>query len=75
MEEAPLVCMACGKTDRGIGIWSQPDRPWSGTKHDGLCPECCHERFPQFYDDYRPGRRRRWGLAVATNLFARLLKT
>ena len=60
MRDIELVCVTCGKVRLGGGTWSECGRQSKQGKIEGLCPDCIHNRFPQFYDDYKPDNRRKF---------------
>jgi DNA-directed RNA polymerase subunit RPC12/RpoP len=60
MRNIELVCVTCGKVDLGGGVWSNEGNQSKRRKGKGLCPDCSHKRFPQFYNDYKPKERRKF---------------
>ena len=52
MEPIETVCALCKRVDRGNGVWSSPTHQPAAEHRTGLCSDCCHQRFPQFYSDY-----------------------
>ena len=46
------ICTACKKMDCGDGTWSELHEEAPEDAVTALCPDCCHERFPQLYSDY-----------------------
>jgi hypothetical protein len=54
MLKSKKVCVVCQKIDGGDGIWTKPTDEYQVPLRNSLCPECCYQRFPQFYSDYQP---------------------
>ena len=53
MPRSRFICTCCKKADCGDGVWSKlTDEPAPDIIVNVICPDCCHERFPQFYSDY-----------------------
>ena len=44
--------------DYGDGTWSDLNEEAPKDVVTALCPDCCHERFPQFYSDYEEPKER-----------------
>lgn len=59
MDEAEQVCTACNKVAHGDGTWTTPKTHSQGKQINSLCPDCCHQRFPQFYSDYEEPTKRK----------------
>jgi hypothetical protein len=53
-----LICIICKKIDIGEGAWSTLNGAAPKDAVNALCPNCSHERFPQFYIDYEKPERR-----------------
>jgi hypothetical protein len=68
MGKIELECSCCKKVDNGAGVWSPPQHPLATERRVGLCPDCCRQRFPQFYSDYQKPHKFR-------SLMASTLKT
>ena len=55
---AIFICTICKKIDNGGGTWSEFNEEAPKDLVTTLCPECCHERFPQFYSDFEEPKER-----------------
>jgi hypothetical protein len=55
---ATFICTTCKKIDYGDGTWSELNEGSPKDVATTLCPDCCHERFPQFYSDYEEPKER-----------------
>jgi hypothetical protein len=75
MDGVELVCVSCRKVDCGNGVWSTLDNPSSGEQKNSLCPECCRQRFPQFYSDFKRPAKRRPVVGGMLSTIANLIKT
>jgi len=53
-----FICTTCKKIENGDGTWSQFTGEAPKDAVTALCPDCSHERFPQFYSDYEKPKRR-----------------
>jgi hypothetical protein len=53
-----LICTICNKIDYGDGTWSNLNEKSPKDLATALCPDCCYERFPQFYSDYEDPKER-----------------
>ena len=53
MNEQILICMSCNKIENENGVWLDSESSLTDAQANSLCPECCHEKFPQFYSDYK----------------------
>ena len=47
-----FICTVCKKINFGDGVWSNLNETAPKNAVTALCPNCSHERFPQFYSDY-----------------------
>lgn len=74
MQKVELVCGTCGKVDKGNGLWLGSEKQGKGTHKSAMCPECCHEKFPQFYDDYKPPAKRKLFYFELPALISKYLK-
>ena len=54
METSERMCVACHKVDQGHGEWATLAGQHPVNIQPSLCPGCCRDRFPQFYDDLGP---------------------
>ena len=69
MDKIGLVCTSCAKVDSGDGIWSKPDDDSVCNYKEILCPNCCHQRFPKFYIDFKPHEKGRSKVAGLLSFF------
>ena len=69
MDKINLVCVSCRKVNPGDGKWLTPKNQIVGELQDSLCPDCCHQRFPQFYSDFiKPSKQKSKWLSFLPNL-------
>jgi hypothetical protein len=69
MDKIKLVCVSCRNVDPGDGKWLTPNHQIVGELQDSLCPDCCHQRFPQFYSDFiKPSKQKLKWLSFLPNL-------
>ena len=75
MGSVDLVCVSCGKVDCGNGVWSAIDNQSSGQQKNSLCPECCRQRFPQFYSDFKRPVKRKPAVGGMLSTLSNFIKT
>ena len=69
MGKIELECSCCKKVDNGTGVWSTPQNQLTAERKIGLCPDCCRQRFPQFYSDYQKPHKLRTLMASTLKHF------
>lgn len=74
MEKIEMVCACCQRVDSGNGVWLVPTDQSTTEPKRGLCPECCHQRFPQFYSDYNKRVKHRKGFGRFFSSFNGIFK-
>ena len=74
METIERMCVTCHKVDQGHGVWTTLAGQIPGETQSGLCPDCCRNRFPQFYDDLGPPRKPRKRVGTLLSSITKLIK-
>ena len=68
MPQSKRICVICKKACCGHGVWSKPIDEPALFSINSICPDCCHKRYPHFYDDYEKPEGK---LKKIRSLFAR----
>ena len=75
MEALVRMCVSCHKIDHGHGEWTALAGQPPGKTKKSLCPDCCRNRFPQFYDDLAPPPKEKTRVASILTSITKFMRT